>query len=208
MSPTSTQVKFLAPRNLPAEEPNHAWSPERLGAAASAVYADLLANECSVTAAYWLLGQLLHLARKHFNHGQWGGYLREHKIDKNRAAKALRIFARFSTVEKTAGLTVTEAYEQSKKAGGRKLRKGKQSAPSQATKALSAPSDSWPTFIEAVHAEVERRIPASESLIAKDATSALAGVLRIVAALGSLEAALRKRVAACDPLDVQTNSGN
>jgi hypothetical protein len=107
-----TQSEEILDSQLFEDEPSHTWSLDRLEEASVVAYAALVGDERSVTARYWSLGKLLHLTRKHFTHGQWGAYLKKLKIDKTRAAKAMRIFATFSTAEQTAGLTVAEAYEQ------------------------------------------------------------------------------------------------
>jgi hypothetical protein len=53
---------------------------------------------------------MLAPARKAFGRGQWGRYLEETGIDKNRASKARTIYRTFAVEEDLAGLTLGEAY--------------------------------------------------------------------------------------------------
>lgn len=152
-----TDGKSCDPQHFEAEVPSHSWDLDRLSAVARIEHAAILDEERSTTARYWRLGQVLHLARKQFAHGQWLRYLQELGIEKTRAVKAMRIFETFSTETQTTELTVAEAYDK---------RRRRPRAPSQQInvgeriqeddKPCAAPAPSWSRFAASIVADIER----------------------------------------------------
>jgi hypothetical protein len=61
--------------------------------------------------AYHGLGQVLELARKQVNRGQWEIFLSTYGTNRVRACRARTIFRTFPSAEEVSGLTVEEAYE-------------------------------------------------------------------------------------------------
>jgi SOS response regulatory protein OraA/RecX len=168
----------------------------RLSAVARTEHAAILATEKSTTAGYSRLGQVLHLARKQFAHGQWLRYLHELEIEKTRAVKAMRIFESFSTEVQTKELTVAEAYDQRLRRPRPRPQRRNPDA-ERGTQEVDTPtavvSSSWPRFAAAIVDEVERRWDETSFLDAAETAAALAGVRQAVAALRRLEAQLRQR---------------
>lgn len=195
-------VKFLEPQHLDVAALSPTSSTDELGAAAAAELAAITSDERSVTARYWLMGQILTWARKPLTHGQWGQFLKQWNIDKTRAAKAMRIFQGFPTAAATADLTVAEAYARSAKpssgsATPQKLKKAKKAQPAAAAEATSVPDtiQSWTKFADAMTIVVERQLEEPEFLTPAEAAAALASLNRLLTALQQSEARLRDRTA-------------
>lgn len=193
MSETEADAKSLESLHLKSGEPSASWSAEDLGAAAAAELAALAADEQSVTARYWRLGRLLSLARKPLTHGQWGGFLKQWKIDKTRAAKAIRIFKEFASAEETAGLTVARACEKSAKPRRRRATRPKSEKDSAAEAAPPPIIQSWWQFADAMTGVVERQLEEPEFLAPDEAARALAALSRLLATLHACEERLRRR---------------
>ena len=202
MVATELDVKFLEPQHLEVAALSPTSSTDELGAAAAAALAAITADERSVTARYWYLGQLLTWARKPLTHGQWGQFLKQWNIDKTRAANAMRIFHEFPTAAATAALTVAEAYARSakpssKNATARKLRQAKKTQPVTAPESTSVPDriQSWTKFADMMTIVVERQLEEPEFLTPAEAAEALTSLDRLLAALHQCEARLRERTA-------------
>lgn len=200
MVATELDVKFLEPQHLDVAALSPTSSTDELGAAAAAELAAITADERSVTARYWLMGQFLTWARKPLTHGQWGQFLKQWNIDKTRAAKAMRIFQGFPTAAATADLTVAEAYARSAKpfsgsATPQKLKKAKKSQTAAAATSVPDTIQSWTKFADAMTIVVERQLEEPEFLTPAEAVAALASLNRLLAALQQCEARLRDRTA-------------
>lgn len=191
-----TAEESCDPHQIAAEAPSHTWALDRLSAVARTEHAAILAAEKSTTAGYWRLGQVLHLARKQFAHGQWLRYLQELEIEKTRAVKAMRIFESFSTEAQTKELTVAAAYDQRRRrpraAAQRRNADAEEGAQSVDTP-TAVVSSSWPRFAAVIVDEVERRWDETEFLTAAEAAEALTATERAAAALHSLTERLRER---------------
>jgi len=197
MTVAQSAAKSLESPLLVPEDLSVASSTDALGAAAAMELAALLAEERSVTARYWRLGQLLSWARKPLTHGQWGVFLKHWKIDKTRAAKAMRIFRTFPTVDETTGLTVAEAYERSAKSSARRMVKGKK--PGRRKVALPATTQSWRQLADAMSQAVEQRIEHPESVSGEEADAALESIERLLGTLRRYHEFLRGRSTAEPP---------
>lgn len=97
------------------DPPDAQWGVADLGRYARAQDEAIAAGEKALSPIYWRLGLALNLARKQFAHGQWTRYLREHEIDKTRAARARAIHGTFETEQQVAELSVEAAYRRRKK---------------------------------------------------------------------------------------------
>lgn len=194
--PDDADEESCDPQQFAAEAPSHTWPLDRLSAVARTEHAAILAAEKSTTAGYWRLGQVLHLARKQFAHGQWSRYLQELEIEKTRAVKAMRIFESFSTEAQTKKLTVAAAYYQRRRRP-RATPQRRNADAEDGTQEVDTPtaviSSSWSQFAAAIVDQVERRWDETEFLDAAETAAALAGVKRAVAALRRLEAQLHER---------------
>lgn len=196
-------VKSLEPQHLVVAALSPTSSTDELGSAAAAELAAIRANEHSVTARYWQLGQLLTWARKPLTHGQWGQFLKQWNIDKTRAAKAMRIFQAFPTASATADLTVGEAYARSAKASSgstmpqKMKKKANKSQPTGAAERTLLPDtiQSWTKFADAMTIVVERQLEEPEFLTPAEAAAALTALDRLLAALHQCETRLRERTA-------------
>jgi hypothetical protein len=194
MSEQQPPGEILDSRNLQPAELSATSSTDELGAAAAAELTALLIDERAVAVRYWHLGRLLTWARKPLTHGQWGRFLQQWKIDKSRAAKALRIFRAFTTPEAIAELTVAEAYERSAKPSRKKAKSRKQKpAPSTGENPPPETIQSWTKFTEAMTGIVEKQLEEPEFLSPEEAGAALAALGRLLAALHDCEARLRRR---------------
>ncbi len=142
--------------HLDAAAPSHGWTLDQLTAAAREEWAAILTAEKTTTARYWRLGQVLHLARKQFAHGQWIGYLKELGIEKTRALKAMRIFETFSTAAQTAGLTVAEAYARRERRPRAARKQDQPPDDAQVENLTPRPRPSWSQFVTALIAEADR----------------------------------------------------
>lgn len=181
------------PQQFLAENPSHTWALDRLSAVARTEHAAILAAEKSTTARYWRLGQVLHLARKQFAHGQWLRYLQELEIEKTRAVKAMRIFESFSTEAQAQKLTVAAAYDQRRRrrrATPQRLNADAEEGAREIGTPTAVLSTSWPRFAAAIVDEVERLCDDTSFLDAPETASALAGIRQAIAALQRLEARL------------------
>lgn len=98
-----------------AEPPNERWGVEDLGRYARVQDEVIAAGEHALCPVYWRLGLALSLARRQFVHGQWTRFLRQHEIDKTRAARARAIYRTFEAEEQVAQLSVEEAYRRRKR---------------------------------------------------------------------------------------------
>jgi hypothetical protein len=103
--------KGCGPQLLNDEQPSHSWDLDKLGEFAKEQHQKIVEGEKELAPAYWRLGEALDLARKQFNHGQWGKFLADLGIHKTRASKARAIFRSFQSLEDVAGQSVEDAYE-------------------------------------------------------------------------------------------------
>jgi len=194
MTASNPTGKFLESPRLTDTEPSTSWSTDELGAAAAAELAALTADEQSVTARYWKLGRVLTIARGPLTHGQWGAFLKQWKIDKTRASKAMRIFRGFATPEETAEFTVVQACEQCSKTSRRKTRKKpRKNLAAEATSSPLAATRSWSQFAELMTGVVERQLEEPEFLTPEEAATALTSLGRLLVALRDCEERLRLR---------------
>jgi hypothetical protein len=192
--PSDSDGESCDPQHLMEDVPSHTWDLDRLSAVARTEHAAILVEEESTTARYWRLGQVLHLARKQFAHGQWLRYLQELGIETTRAVKAMRIFESFSTEVQTKELTVAEAYDKRRRrprTTSQRRTAGECVQENNTPNAASAPS--WSRFAASIVAEVERRWDETSFMDADETATALAGVGRAIVALQRLEMQLRQR---------------
>lgn len=197
MTATESSAEFLESRHLKPGELSASSATDELGAAAAAELAAITTNERSVTGRYWYLGRLLTWARKPLTHGQWGRFLKQWKIDKSRAAKAMRIFRAFTTADAVADLTVAEAYERSAKSSSRRATSRKPK-PAPAAAAIATPTTirSWTKFAEIMIEVVERQLEEPEFLTSEEAAAALTALGPLLTALRQCEDRLRRRTSA------------
>ena len=105
----------VSARNISTTEPDHTWGLEDLGEHAHCKHEEIVQCEKTLAPAYHGLGQVLELARKQVNRGQWEVFLVTYGIDRVRACRARTIFRTFSSAKEVSGLTVQEAYEKRQK---------------------------------------------------------------------------------------------
>ena len=186
------ETESCGPQLIEAEIPSRAWGLDRLSAAAVDEYQRLLNDERFLTPHYWRLGRLLGLARKEFQHGQWGAYLNELGIDKTRAAKAMRIYETFTTEQATSELTVAEAYDRRKRKP-RTIRSKRRTPVNEAE--TPAPREfmvpSWSQFSQAITGAVARQLSDADFWTAEEIAVARVEVERAAASLRHLETRLR-----------------
>jgi hypothetical protein len=106
------QSKGCGPKPLAEVETCASWSIDRITDFVVEQNDGIDERERRLTPCYWRLGMALSHARKYFNRGQWGQYLKSLNIDKTRASKSQAIFRTFKSEDDVDGLTVEQAYSQ------------------------------------------------------------------------------------------------
>lgn len=107
--------KSFGPKLLEGDQPDRAWTLDRLGKFARERHERILAGERQLAPIYWALGRALNIARKQIGRIAWGNQREEWGISKTTAFRAISIFRTFKTPEKLGNMTVEEAFEERKR---------------------------------------------------------------------------------------------
>lgn len=173
----------------PFEELSHGTPLARLTELASEVNATLTACDKSETPHYWLLGQILVLARKQVPRGEWAAYLTTLGIEKTRASKARAIYRAFQSLDETADLSVAEAYERRVRSPATE-RSSRTEAENVAE--ISAVTVTLPRWIYTLADDAERLREEVEFLSATERGTVLDAVDRVMGLLVELRAAVQR----------------
>jgi hypothetical protein len=133
MNDLPTDDKSFGPQLFPGGEPNPEWGVDELGCYARVQHQAIEDGERLLAPSYWRLGLALNLARRQFEHRQWGKYIEQLGINKARASRARAIHRTFEKIGDVVGLTVEEAYDrrerkQRKQRGGQSRETDEQQA--------------------------------------------------------------------------------